>query len=91
MQKRLTAIVTGRVQLVMFRDFARRKSRSLGLVGTVQNLPDGSVSVVAEGEAAVLNQYISYLHKGSILSRVDGVKVEWGEPNGTFSDFLILY
>jgi acylphosphatase len=91
MQKRITAIVTGRVQLVMFRDFCQRKARSLGLVGSVQNLPDGSVSVTAEGETDALNQYISYLHKGSVLSRVDGVKVEWGEPDGTFSDFLILY
>ncbi|MFA6553881.1 MAG: acylphosphatase [Candidatus Paceibacterota bacterium] len=91
MLKHLEVIVTGRVQLVMYRDFAQRKARKLGIVGTVQNLKDGSVSVVAEGDEEVLNKYISYLKKGSVLSKVDEVKVNWGKPTGTFSDFLIIY
>ncbi len=75
----------------MFRDFAQRKARSLGITGTVQNISDGTVKVVAHGEEAVLLKYIIYLNKGSVLSRVDEVEVGWAEPASTFSDFEILY
>ena len=91
MLKHFEATITGRVQLVMFRDFAQRKARKLGIVGTVKNLKDGSVLVVAEGEESRLNEFISLLNKGSVLSKVKDVKVTWGEPLGTFSDFLIVY
>ena len=67
MKKRLECRITGRVQLVMFRDFTQRKASSLGLFGTVENKKDGSVVVVAEGEESKLEQlllfYLSYWHK----------------------------
>ncbi len=91
MKKQLKAIITGRVQLVMYRDFAQRKARKLGLVGTVQNLKDGSVEVIVEGEEYFLNEYIKYLNKGPILSKVKNVRITWGEVSGNFSDFLISY
>ena len=91
MKKRLNASVTGRVQLVMYRDFAQRKARKLGIVGTVQNMKDGSVSIIAEADEALLNEYISYLKKGSVLSHVDTVNLTWGEATGSFGDFLIIY
>ena len=55
------AFIEGRVQMVMFRDFAQRKARSFDLVGWVKNLPDGSVEVVAQGEPDTLKQYIEAL------------------------------
>ncbi|TAK57378.1 acylphosphatase [Patescibacteria group bacterium] len=91
MQKEIRCTITGRVQLVMFRDFAERKARSLGITGTVQNMPDGSVWVVAQGEESVLEKYIAHLQKGSVLSRVDKVSVIWSDMASSFSDFEILY
>ncbi len=91
MKKQLRANITGRVQMVMYRDFAQRKARKLGLVGTVQNLKDGSVSLVAEGEESKLEEYVEYLNKGSILSKVNNVRIEWSEFSGQYSDFLIVY
>jgi len=91
MKKQLKAIVTGRVQMVMYRDFAQRKARRLGLVGTVQNLKDGSVEVVVEGEETILDEYIKYLNKGSILSKVRNVRIVMTDATGNFSDFLIPY
>ena len=91
MKKRLRATITGRVQMVMYRDFAQRKARRLGLVGTVQNMKDGSVAVVAEGDEVALGQYIEFLNKGSILSKVKNVRIEWLEASGEFGDFLIVY
>lgn len=91
MKKQLKATITGRVQMVMYRDFAQRKARKLGLVGTVQNQKDGSVSVTAEGEENILNEYLKYLNRGSILSKVKNVRIVWLEAVGNFFDFKILY
>ena len=91
MKKQLQAMISGRVQMVMYRDFAQRKARKLGLVGTVQNQKDGSVNVIAEGEESVLNEYLKYLNRGSILSKVKNIRIFWSEPTGRFSDFTILY
>lgn len=88
----LHAIVRGRVQLVMFRDFAQRKARGLVLTGYVKNLTDGSVEVVAQGERAALETFIAKLRRGSILSRVEKVDVEWcASPSRTFDGFRIIY
>lgn len=91
MQKEIEAIISGRVQMVMYRDFAQRKARKLGVVGTVQNLKNGTVRVVAQGSEDVLNTYITHLHTGSLLARVDTVAITWNEPRETFSDFTIVF
>ena len=87
----MTCTVSGRVQMVMYRDFTKRRARSLGLTGWVKNNDDGTVTVVAEGEEEVLKALLSELHNGSMLARVDDVRVSWKEPSGSFSSFDIQY
>ena len=77
--------------MVMFRDFAQRKAKGLGLVGEVQNLPDGTVRVVAEGPRVKLNHYVEKLKKGSLLSHVESVTPEWLPCTNTFNRFEINY
>ena len=89
--KAVRAIVSGRVQRVMYRDFAQRKARSLGIVGTVRNLPDETVEVVAQGSAEVLALYLKKLQKGSILAHVESVNVDWIAVSDRYADFVILY
>ena len=91
LHERLERLVTGRVQMVMYRDFAQRKARKLGLGGFVHNENDGSVRVIAEGPREVLEYYIAYLHKGSVLSRVDHVEVAWARATGEYKDFIIKF
>src|SRR3989339_97826 len=90
-QNEIECIITGRVQMVMFRDFACRRARRLGLTGTVQNLSDSSVRVIAQGEKAKLAKFIELLKKGSLLSKVENVQVTWHEPGAKFAGFKILY
>ncbi|MBX9765325.1 acylphosphatase [Patescibacteria group bacterium] len=87
----LKATISGRVQLVMFRDFVQRKATALGLSGSVRNVEDGTVEVFAEGEKSALEKLVTHLHKGPLLARVDGVAVEWKEPEGKFKGFSIQY
>lgn len=91
MQARLECNVSGRVQMVMFRDFVTREARSLGIKGTVKNNPDGTVSIVAEGDQVVLHAFLELVGRGPILARVDSVKGEWSEPLGGYKNFDILY
>lgn len=91
MFEEIRCIVSGRVQMVMYRDFAQRKARGLEIAGTVKNLKDGTVEVVARGTPDQLKQYIEKLNEGSILSRVDEVAVEWRPPSAQTDDFIILY
>jgi len=91
MFEEIRCIILGRVQMVMYRDFAQRKSRDFNVVGYVQNLADGSVEVVAQGTPDELKGFIEKLNEGSILARVDSVSVEWRAPTERFDDFTIRY
>ena len=91
MREEIRCIVSGRVQMVMYRDFAQRNARTLNVVGTVQNLENGTVEVVAQGTPDQLKQYIEKLNEGSILSRVEDVAVDWRSSRNTYDDFTIVY
>lgn len=91
MKKRIESAVSGRVQMVMYRDFIKRSARKLGLVGTVKNNPDGTVSIVAEGEEEALRELLERARRGSLLSRVDAVETRFAEPTESFSRFTIVY
>lgn len=91
MRSAVDVIVSGRVQMVLFRDFAQRKARGLGIVGEVENLPDGTVRVRAEGEKESLERFITHLKRGPLLAKVADVKAEWSEPSGMYTKFLIRY
>jgi len=73
--------VTGRVQGVGFRWFTSRAAKELGISGTVQNHPDGSVRVHARGALAVLDQLEATITRGPMAARVEAV--ERVEPSQT--------
>jgi acylphosphatase len=87
----IEAVISGRVQLVMFRDFTKRKADSLGIFGTVKNLDDGTVCVVAQGNKAQLSAFIQFLNKGPALAKIRNVKVSWGKPEERFVSFNIMH
>jgi acylphosphatase len=66
--------VRGRVQGVGFRWWARGVALDFGLEGTVRNLVDGSVEVMARGDAASLRGLEVRLAEGPTFARVDSVE-----------------
>lgn len=66
-------IVSGRVQGVGFRWFVLRAAREMSLDGTVRNLPDGKVEVVARGLGGDLQELAAALKRGPIAARVTSV------------------
>lgn len=91
MSERIEAIVSGKVQLVMYRDFAQRMAWLHKLSGEVQNRKDGTVRVIAEGERAALQKYLHKLEGGPLLARVDAVRVTWTPATGEYKKFSITY
>ena len=89
--------VYGRVQLVMFRDFATRKARRCRIVGYVHNHPDGSVEVYGEGTKVDLERWLAYLHRGPLLAHVECVEAQWNVsppsdiPQKSFDSFEIVF
>lgn len=67
-------IVTGNVQGVFFRASARDEARRLGLRGYAKNLPDGSVEVVAAGDAVAIEALTAWLRHGPPMAKVADVR-----------------
>jgi len=89
--KRHHVIITGRVQGVGFRAYAKREANSLGLVGWVKNMPGGCVEAVYEGDEASVQAMTVRCHQGPSLARVEKLDLKEEPASGTFTDFRILY
>ena len=85
--RRLTALVHGRVQGVGFRHFAVLRAGELGVTGYVRNRADGCVEVVAEGEQAPLDRFLEHLRVGPRMAVVSRVEAAWSPAAGEFTDF----
>lgn len=66
--------VSGRVQGIGYRWWARRAASELGVGGTVENLPDGSVMVHATAPADTLEAFAIRLSTGPWGARIDRVE-----------------
>lgn len=84
--------VHGRVQGVGFRYTTQHEARRLGINGYAKNLDDGSVEVVACGEAEQVETLLKWLREGGPRSaRVDRVLSEPHRPREAFTGFTIRY
>jgi len=81
--------VSGRVQGVGFRYFAQDAARREGLHGYATNQDDGTVEVLAEGDAEALDRFEMALRRGPSRSRVEKVLVDETEPTALSGGFLI--
>jgi acylphosphatase len=60
-------------------------------MGTVRNLFDGSVEIVAEGEEDAITQLVEWSKIGPPGARVKGIDTTWEEATREFKDFRIVY
>jgi acylphosphatase len=91
MKKRLTIVISGDVQDVGFRGKVMRMGHKAGLVGQIENLSDGTVRIISEGEEKVLRKFWKLVetNKGDI--EIEDVKTDWERPKGKFKGFAIKY
>jgi acylphosphatase len=88
-QSRLSVVVRGRVQGVSYRYYTRQRANELGLSGSVRNLWDGSVEVIAEGPRHDLEELLSFLRAGPPAAFVTEVDVDWSVPQGHLDRFEV--
>ncbi len=80
--------VSGKVQGVGFRYHTKMKAIELKIKGFVQNKPDHSVYIEAEGEEEILNEFLAWCKQGPSWSRVESFNFS-ESPFQNFKDFEI--
>ena len=92
MKKRVVLRAVGKVQKVGYRDFVQDSARELGVVGTVENMRDGSVQIVCEGEEATIGKFQKAIKVKKDFIDVKNVSViKTGKAAGKFKYFEIKY
>ncbi|MEM0146826.1 MAG: acylphosphatase [Conexivisphaerales archaeon] len=87
MKARVEVNVYGLVQGVGYRAFVKRAADTLHIYGYAENMPDGSVRIVAEGEMENLEELIKECSKGPTLSQVESITKKWYPYTGEFFYF----
>ena len=72
--------ISGTVQGVFFRAWAREQAERLGIKGWVRNCPDGHVEAHIEGEADAVEHMIECLRIGPPGAQVENVRIWEVEP-----------
>lgn len=80
--------VLGRVQGVWFRQGTFLEANRLGLKGIVQNLPDGSVQIEAEGDEGKLQELLDWCKDGPEHASVESVTYTEDKPKN-YKDFTV--
>ena len=88
---RVHLTITGKVQGVYYRFYAKEKASFLGVTGWVANEADGTVAVVAEGPENKINDFVDWCYGGPSTCQVEKVKVEKIPYMAEFEDFNIRY
>jgi acylphosphatase len=76
------------VQGVGFRYSTRRIAAGFRVAGYVQNRPEGSVLLIAEGETAELDRFLVAV-RSQLESYIDDFQQEILPPTGEFAGFAI--
>jgi acylphosphatase len=82
-------VIKGRVQRVGFRFFVENAAQREGIHGYVRNRHDGSVEVVAEGDADAMQRFEMAVRRGPPGARVDDVETLDVEPSNRFAGFRV--
>lgn len=82
-------IVTGKVQGVFYRFSCWEVATELGIKGLVQNLPDGNVLILANGEEHAVQKLIKWCKKGPARAQVETVSIT-KTAYQEFYDFSII-
>ena len=86
---RITILYSGRVQGVGFRYTAHRVAAGFEVSGTVRNLADGRVELIAEGDRAELEAFREAIRNEGLAASIRDEAVTWSGAQGGFRGFEI--
>jgi len=85
--QRVTAYITGNVQRAGYRGKVIDIANAFDLKGNVQNLEDGRVKVIAEGEENDLKRFIQAIDIKNTVIYVSSISSKYSPATGDFEGF----
>ena len=76
---RVNVHYSGRVQGVGFRYIVKSLVPGYEVLGTVKNLPDGRVEMVAEGQQVELEDFLQAIRDSGLRRNIQDEELVWGE------------
>lgn len=89
-RRRMQVFYSGRVQGVGFRYQTRQLAAGYEVLGTIRNLPDGRVELVAEGLAEELKAFRQAIRDCGLGPLIDGEDELWTDARGGIRGFEIV-
>ncbi len=87
---RATMVVHGNVQRSDYRGRVMTIAKALNITGIAQNLSDGSVKIIAEGEKTNLSTFVEEIDIRNFLIRVTDIERNDSEYIGEYESFYKL-
>lgn len=84
-------LVSGLVQGVSFRAFTQNIANKHHIVGSVKNLDDGRVEIIASGDANNMQVFLQECNKGPVFSSVKQVDLTELSDINCSTEFVVLY
>lgn len=75
MLETISITVSGKVQGVYYRQTTQEKATSLGITGTVKNLPNRNVYIIATGTSEQLDKLVAWCKQGPSRAEVSQVQI----------------
>lgn len=86
---RLTHYFSGHVQGVGFRYRVKTLANGFELTGTVRNLDDGRVELVAEGARTELEEFLQAIRDSEIGRFIRNEQSDWSDAKNEFRGFEV--
>jgi acylphosphatase len=87
---RLMVCYEGRVQGVGFRYTTKKVALEFDVAGTVRNLADGRVELIAEGERAELEDFRDMVRQAGLAAFIRNETEQWFAATNEFRGFEIV-
>jgi acylphosphatase len=88
-RKQAQVFFSGRVQGVGFRYTIKKIAAGFEVVGTVRNLPDGRVELMAEGSEVEVQAFLEAIAMSELAGFIKEREVKWSAAQGGYPYFQI--
>ena len=90
-RERVTNVYSGHVQGIGFRYTVKILTASFEVTGTVRNLPDGRVELVAESAKEELEAFLKAIRDSDVGPFIRQEQARWSEAQNDFRGFEITH
>jgi acylphosphatase len=86
----MQVLYSGKVQGVGFRYSVKSAASGYDVTGTIRNLPDGRVELLAEGQKEELDAFRAGIRESGLEHFINDEDVSWDEAKNDFRGFEIV-